>query len=84
MTGRLLGYEAVLTPTGTLCEDAWIFTAALSQVTKRLKFLVAFRPGFISAAADLYEIIQIGIIGYVPGEPQAPDVPQLAPRGFRT
>ncbi|HVT66099.1 MAG TPA: LLM class flavin-dependent oxidoreductase, partial [Trebonia sp.] len=43
-----LGYEAVLTPTGTWCEDAWIFTAALSQVTTRLKFLVAFRPGFIS------------------------------------
>jgi alkanesulfonate monooxygenase len=38
----------VLTPTGTWCEDAWIFTAALSQVTRRLKFLVAFRPGFIS------------------------------------
>lgn len=43
-----LGYEAVLTPTGTWCEDAWIFTAALSQLTKRLKFLVAFRPGFLS------------------------------------
>jgi alkanesulfonate monooxygenase len=43
-----LGYEAVLTPTGTWCEDAWIFTAALTQVTRRLKFLVAFRPGFIS------------------------------------
>jgi alkanesulfonate monooxygenase len=43
-----LGYEAVLTPTGTWCEDAWIFTAALSQLTSRLKFLVAFRPGFIS------------------------------------
>jgi alkanesulfonate monooxygenase len=43
-----LGYEAVLTPTGTWCEDAWIFTAALTQVTSRLKFLVAFRPGFIS------------------------------------
>src|SRR6202167_155480 len=43
-----LGYEAVLTPTGTWCEDAWIFTAALSQLTKRLKFLVAFRPGYIS------------------------------------
>jgi alkanesulfonate monooxygenase len=43
-----LGFEAVLTPTGTWCEDAWIFTAALSQVTSRLKFLVAFRPGFIS------------------------------------
>jgi alkanesulfonate monooxygenase len=43
-----LGFEAVLTPTGSWCEDAWLTTAALSQVTKRLKFLVAFRPGFIS------------------------------------
>jgi alkanesulfonate monooxygenase len=43
-----LGFEAVLTPTGTWCEDAWIVTAALSQVTDRLKFLVAFRPGLIS------------------------------------
>src|SRR6266545_1165090 len=43
-----LGFESVLTPTGTWCEDAWITTAALSQVTKRLKFMVAFRPGLIS------------------------------------
>lgn len=47
-TAELLGFEAVLTPTGTWCEDAWITTAALSQATTRLKFLVAFRPGFIS------------------------------------
>nr|WP_194736611.1 LLM class flavin-dependent oxidoreductase [Actinomadura sp. RB99] len=43
-----LGFEAVLTPTGTWCEDAWITTAALSGVTSRLKFLVAFRPGLVS------------------------------------
>src|SRR6201987_6202415 len=43
-----LGFEAALTPTGSWCEDAWITTAALTQVTKRLKFLVAFRPGLIS------------------------------------
>jgi alkanesulfonate monooxygenase len=43
-----LGFEAILTPTGSWCEDAWIVTAALSQVTERLKFLVAFRPGSIS------------------------------------
>ena len=43
-----LGFEAVLTPTGTWCEDAWITTAALSSVTTRLKFLVAFRPGLVS------------------------------------
>ena len=47
-TAEILGFEAVLTPTGTWCEDAWITTAALSQATTRLKFLVAFRPGFIS------------------------------------
>ena len=43
-----LGYEAVLTPTGTWCEDSWLVTAALSRETTRLKFLVAFRPGLIS------------------------------------
>ena len=37
-----------LTPTGTWCEDAWLVTAALTRETERLKFLVAFRPGFIS------------------------------------
>ncbi|MEU5883932.1 LLM class flavin-dependent oxidoreductase [Spirillospora sp. NPDC047279] len=43
-----LGYEGVLTPTGTWCEDAWLVTAALLRETSRLKYLVAFRPGFIS------------------------------------
>ena len=43
-----LGFEAALTPTGAWCEDAWLSTAMLSQVTERLKFLVAFRPGLIS------------------------------------
>jgi alkanesulfonate monooxygenase len=40
-----LGFDAVLTPTGTWCEDAWLVTSALSQQTTRLRFLVAFRPG---------------------------------------
>jgi alkanesulfonate monooxygenase len=40
-----LGFDAVLTPTGTHCEDAWLVTMALSQHTTRLRFLVAFRPG---------------------------------------
>ncbi|MFD9890796.1 LLM class flavin-dependent oxidoreductase [Amycolatopsis sp. NPDC059027] len=42
------GFEGVLTPTGTWCEDAWLTTAALIRETERLKFLVAFRPGVIS------------------------------------
>src|SRR6201986_2254554 len=43
-----LGFEAVLTPTGLWCEDAWLVTAALISQTERLKFLVAFRPGLVS------------------------------------
>jgi alkanesulfonate monooxygenase len=43
-----LGYEAVLTPTGTKCEDSWLITSALSRDTRFLKFLVAFRPGLVS------------------------------------
>ncbi|MFJ6725156.1 LLM class flavin-dependent oxidoreductase [Streptomyces sp. NPDC091281] len=43
-----LGFEGALTPTGAWCEDAWLTTAMVSQHTERLKFLVAFRPGFLS------------------------------------
>ncbi|BBZ45965.1 LLM class flavin-dependent oxidoreductase [Mycobacterium parmense] len=42
------GFEAVLTPTGLWCEDAWLTTAMLIEGTERLKFLVAFRPGLLS------------------------------------
>ncbi len=42
-----LGFAGVLTPTGSQCEDAWLVSAALASSTERLKFLVAFRPGFI-------------------------------------
>ncbi|HUB98376.1 MAG TPA: LLM class flavin-dependent oxidoreductase [Solirubrobacterales bacterium] len=43
-----LGFEGALTPTSSWCEDAWLMTAALSQVTRSFKYLVAFRPGFQS------------------------------------
>ena len=43
-----LGFVGARTPTGAWCEDAWLTTAMLSQQTERLKFLVAFRPGFVS------------------------------------
>jgi alkanesulfonate monooxygenase len=43
-----LGFVGALTPSGAWCEDAWITTAMLSQVSERLKFLVAFRPGSVS------------------------------------
>lgn len=40
-----LGYEGVLIPTGRSCEDPWVVASSLLPVTKRLKFLVAVRPG---------------------------------------
>ena len=43
-----LGFVGALIPTGAWCEDAWIVTAMLTEVTKHLKFLVAIRPGLLS------------------------------------
>jgi alkanesulfonate monooxygenase len=43
-----LGFVGALTPTGGWCEDAWLVTAMLNEVTESLKFLVAFRPGLTS------------------------------------
>ena len=40
-----LGYDGVLLPTGRSCEDAWVAASSLIGETKRLKFLVAIRPG---------------------------------------
>ena len=45
-----LGYEGVLIPTGRSCEDSWIVAASLVDATRRLKFLVALRPGVVSPA----------------------------------
>jgi alkanesulfonate monooxygenase len=76
-----LGFEGVLTPTGTWCEDAWVTTAALTRETERLKFLVAFRPGFLAPTlaaqmASTYQRISGGrlllnvVTGGNPGEQQ--------------
>jgi alkanesulfonate monooxygenase len=43
-----LGYDAMLTPCGTGCEDAWLATASLIPLTRRVKFLVAFRPALLT------------------------------------
>jgi len=40
-----LGYEGVLIPTGRSCEDPWVIASSLIAVTRKLKFLVAVRPG---------------------------------------
>ncbi|HEU4459551.1 MAG TPA: FMNH2-dependent alkanesulfonate monooxygenase [Methylibium sp.] len=43
-----LGYEGVLIPTGRSCEDPWMVASSLIEVTRRLKFLVALRPGLVT------------------------------------
>ena len=43
-----LGYDAMLTPCGTGCEDAWLATASLIPLTRQIKFLVAFRPALLT------------------------------------
>ncbi|HTV24386.1 MAG TPA: FMNH2-dependent alkanesulfonate monooxygenase [Polyangiaceae bacterium] len=46
-----LGYGGVLLPTGRSCEDAWAVASAMLPLTRRLKFLVAIRPGIMSPTA---------------------------------
>lgn len=41
------GFDAVLTPVGAGCPDPWIVCSALIARTTTLRFLVAFRPGFV-------------------------------------
>ncbi len=43
-----LGYEGVLLPTGRSCEDPWTVASSLIDATRRLKFLVALRPGLVT------------------------------------
>ncbi|MDX5628549.1 MULTISPECIES: FMNH2-dependent alkanesulfonate monooxygenase [unclassified Brenneria] len=40
-----LGYYGVLIPTGKSCEDSWLIASALAPITRRLRYLVAVRPG---------------------------------------
>ncbi len=43
-----LGYYGVLIPTGKSCEDSWLVASALAPLTRRLRYLVAVRPGLQS------------------------------------
>src|SRR5580692_12970664 len=45
-----LGYFGVLLPTGKSCEDSWVVASAMVPLTKRLRFLVAIRPGLTEPA----------------------------------
>jgi len=43
-----LGFGGVLLPTGKSCEDSWVVASTLVPATRKLKFLVAARPGLIA------------------------------------
>lgn len=43
-----LGFDGALIPTGRSCEDPWVTAATLIPSTRKLKFLVAVRPGIMS------------------------------------
>jgi alkanesulfonate monooxygenase len=43
-----LGFTGALLPTGAGCEDSWVAASSLISVTKRMKFLIAVRPGSLS------------------------------------
>ncbi len=40
-----LGYFGMLLPTGKSCEDSWVIASAMVPMTRRVRFLVAVRPG---------------------------------------
>lgn len=42
------GFNFALVPVGTTCMDAWVASAVVGGRTRRLKFLVAMRPGFVA------------------------------------
>jgi alkanesulfonate monooxygenase len=43
-----LGFYGALLPTGRSCEDAWVTASFLAANTRRMRFLVAVRPGLVS------------------------------------
>jgi alkanesulfonate monooxygenase len=47
-TAEDAGFTFALVPVGSACQDAWLSAAAVAGRTKRLKFLVAMRPGFVA------------------------------------
>jgi alkanesulfonate monooxygenase len=73
-----LGFDGMLTPCGTGCEDAWLATAAIVPRTRRIRFLVAFRPALLSPTlaaqmASTYQRLSGGrlLVNIVTGAEQA-------------
>ncbi|MEU8122615.1 LLM class flavin-dependent oxidoreductase [Spirillospora sp. NPDC049024] len=43
-----LGFTGMLTPFGLFCEDPWVAAGALAARTRRIKFMIALRPGLVA------------------------------------
>ena len=58
------GFANILVPCGTHCIDAWTTAGAISSRTKKIKFLVAFRPGI---TGPVYAAQQANSLDYLTG-----------------
>lgn len=58
------GFANILVPCGTHCIDAWTTAGALSSRTKKIRFLVAFRPGI---TGPVYAAQQANSLDYLTG-----------------
>ncbi|HJA03446.1 MAG TPA: LLM class flavin-dependent oxidoreductase [Candidatus Microbacterium stercoravium] len=72
------GFDSVLVPTGSFCEDPWVVASALAAVTRRLRLLVALHPrtatavSFAHRAASLQRLSGGRLaLNVVTGEPGA-------------
>jgi len=51
VTADQLGYDGLLIPTGSSCQDPWVTAASLIPVTQRIKLLVALRTSITGPTA---------------------------------
>jgi alkanesulfonate monooxygenase len=49
------GFESVLVPTGSYCEDPWVVASALAAQTSTLRFLVALHPRTTTPALTAHQ-----------------------------
>ncbi|WP_151717321.1 FMNH2-dependent alkanesulfonate monooxygenase [Gemmobacter serpentinus] len=52
VTADRLGYDGLLIPTGSSCQDPWVVAASLIHETKRIKLLVALRTSISGPTAS--------------------------------
>ena len=83
-----LGYDGVLLPTGRSCEDAWVVASSLIGAPRRLKFLVAIRPGvsspqFSARMAATFDLLAAALVAGLPPGQAVSTVAAALPPGRR-